>query len=204
MTILEIVQEVLSEVGEDSSDSELQTLLVGFAKSALRRFPRFTRNKMVRDKKSGTLSLNATTMSLPSGVVTVERMFYETTSGDRQEIEMPGLDQFNELYSGQASGAPQYATIRQRTVEFDRKADQEYTIYFEAIIEIDNVTSSTEFIYSSDRLEILKDGIKFYYYYDYTEDTEKGASKGSLFSDGLNKLETEHTRDEMPDQVEEA
>ena len=202
MTISEIITEVMGDVGADTTDSGLTALMLTWTKATLRRFPRFARNRMMRAKKSGSLSAAASTMSVPSGVVDILKLFYEE-SGERKEIERPGIDKFTEEYRGEGSGPPQYCIVRTNTVEFDRPADQAYTIYYECNQEIDAVASSDTWSYSSDKAEILKDGMKFYYY-GYVEDSEKRDESKGNFKAGLDTLETEYIREEIPDHVEEA
>lgn len=202
MLISEIRDEIISEIGGDTSDTELQTKILGFMKAALRRFPRHTRNRMIRGTKSGTLSAAATTMSLPSGVVSIEKAYFED-EGKRVEIVRPKLDRFTEEYRGEGVGQPQFFIVRQGTVEFNRKNDASRTIYFEAMIEIDSISAGDTWLFSSDRAEILKDGAKWYYF-TYQEDEVKEAEWKGNFLGGLKELEAEYLREEIPDHVEEA
>lgn len=198
-----LVDEVITEVGGDVDDSDLSDKVLGFTKSALRRFPRFARNRMIRAKKSGSLSAAAQTMSVPSGVVDILALFFEDSgTGKRRDIPRPGLRIFNEAYTSSGSGYPNFAIIRTNTVEFDRPADQAYTIYFEVNQEIDDIAAGDTVAFSSDRIEILKDGIK-YYYYKYVEDAELREESKAVFKGGLDELKKEYQREEMPDHVEE-
>ena len=202
MLISDLRDEIITEVGGDVSDSDLQAKVIGFIKSALRRFPRFSRNRMVRAQKTATLSAGGQTVAVPSGVVDILQAFY-VYDGRREEITRPKLSRFNEEYRTDEVGHPYYFIIRGAEVEFDRPADMEYTIYFECNIEIDAVAASDTWAYSSDRAEIMKDGAKAYYY-GYVEDEAKESKSLSLFKAGLDALEREYSREEVADHVEEA
>lgn len=202
MQISEIRDEIISEVGGDVTDSDLQAKVLGFMKSALRRFPRFTRNRMLRSQKTATLAAGAQTVAVPSGVVDILQAFY-VTDGRREEITRPKLARFNEEYRTNVTGHPNYFIVRGATVEFDRLADQAYTIHFECNAEIDAVAAGDTWAYSSDRAEILKDGAKAYYF-GYVEDEAKEGKSFQLFKAGLDALEREYSREETADHVEEA
>lgn len=202
MLISDLIDEIITEVGGDVTDTDLQTKTLGFIRSALRRFPRFTRNRMVRSQKSGSLSASAQTMAVPSGVVDILAAYY-LEAGERKDIFRPKLPRFTEEYRSTGNGSPQYFIVRTNTVEFDRPADQAYTIYFECNIEIDDVDSTDTWAHSSDRAEIMKDGAKAYYY-GYVEDEAKESKSLTLFKAGLDALEREYAREELADHVEEA
>lgn len=204
MLISDIRDEIISEIGQDTSDTDFQTKMLKYMKSALRRFPRFARNRMLVSTKSGSLSAAASTMSLPDTIVSVRKCWYQTTDNRRVEITRPGTDTFTEEYRGNGSGAPNYFIVRQDTVEFDRPADQAYTIYFESFIEIDDVAAGDTWAHSNDRAEILKDGAKMNYYVQDAEDMEKGSFYADLFAKNLKLLEAEYLREEFPDYVEES
>lgn len=205
MLVSEILTEVVTEVGADADDTALPTKLLGFAKSALRRFPRFSRNRITQGRVSGTLSAGASTMTLPAGLNMISQVFYEE-DGERREIERPKLKEFNSRYRGNSIGNPEYCIVRAdadgvQTVEFNVKADKNYTVYFESSIDIDDISASDTWPYSSDRAEILKDGIKWYYYRSIDDDL--AGDHKTDFGAGLKELEREFMREEMPDHVQE-
>jgi hypothetical protein len=202
MLISDIRDEIITEVGGDVTDSDLQAKTLGFIKAALRRFPRFTRNRMVRSQKTATLSAGGQSVAVPSGVVDILQAFY-VTDGRREEITRPKLARFNEEYRTNVYGHPNYLIVRGSTVEFDRLADKDYAITFECNIEIDAVAAADTWGFSSDRAEIMKDGAKAYYY-GYVEDEAKESKSFSLFKAGLDALEREYSREETADHVEEA
>lgn len=203
MIISDLITEMIREVGGEVDDTELETEFLGYVKAALRRFPRFCRNRMLLSQKTATLASGAQTVALPSGVISILQAFYTDTDGNRIEIDRSKLKKFNEQYNSSVTGHPFYFIVRGNTVEFDRKADQAYTITFECTIEIDDVASDDTWAYSSDRAEIMKDGAKSYYY-GSVEDDNQETKKLTLFNAGLKKLEAEYVREETADHVEEA
>lgn len=202
MLISEIRDDIILDIGGDADDTELQTKVLAWIKSALRRFPRWCRGRLLRTTKSGTLSAAATTMTLPTGTRQIFQVYYLTSDNKRIEITMPGLKFFNEQYRGNDTGVPEYCIVRGNTVEFNRKNDSARTIYFEAQGEISSVSSSDTWSWSEDESEILKDGVKFYYY-SYKEDEEQKAEYKSLFKAGLDDIDAQYVREEIPDHVEE-
>lgn len=202
MTIDDIIDELVLETGGDSDDTELRATWLSLIKAALRRFPRHAQNRMFRSKESGSLIAAAQTMNLPDGVVMVDIVFYES-EGKRFVLDRPKVDRFTELYNSSVTGAPQAFIIRGNVVEFDRVADQAYTIYFESFVSIDDVAADDTWGHSSDRVEVLKDGAKWYYYNGIAEDVEKAAGSKTDFAAGLKELSKEFQVEEMPDHVEE-
>lgn len=203
MLISEIIDEIISEIGGDSSDTNLQTKVLGYIKSALRRFPQKARSRSLVSKKSVTLSAAAQTANTPSNFIQ-ERMLWYESGGVRQEIIVKrDTKEFNLVYRSDVVGAPEYCRIYGTTIEFNRVADQEYTVYVDCFVEIDSVSVGDTWAYDSTMAEMLKDGAKFYYY-NYTEEESRIKEFGSLFAESLNDLESKYERDEHPGHVTES
>ena len=206
MTIGEIIDEVITQVGGDTDDTDLADKLLVDAKSALRRFPVFIKTGLARATKSGSLTAAATTMTKPAGIVSIIGDAWFENAGVRLPIiQKKNIDSFRPLYRGSSTGQPQYfhePTFG--TIEFDRKADQTRTIYFPCLIDMDDVTASTEWNFPSSDIEILKDGIKMGYY-DTEEDGagESSAKFERRFLAGLKKLDERYMRENYPDYIEE-
>jgi hypothetical protein len=202
MLISDIVTELITETGGDTSDTSLATLFLGFLKSTLRRLPRHTRTRYLYATKTSTLSSGSYYVSLPTGFIR-ERDVYYIDSGSRVDIPQLSFDEFNEQFNSTSTGGPQGYRIVGNTVEFLRTADKDYTIYFECTQEIDNISVSDTVTWDSSVTEIVKDGAK-YYYFDYEEDSPRATEKLTLFTAGLQKLETDFMSDEIPNYIEEA
>lgn len=204
MLISTMITEIISETGGDTSDTTLQTLIYGFIKSAMRRLPRHTRTRLLIDTSYATLSSGSHYIyPLPSDFIK-ERYVYYINNGNRINIPKLSFDDFNSQFNSTATGSPQsgYRIIGDK-VEFLRSADQDYVIYIEYFKSVDEIATTDGFFGSSDMIEIVKDGAK-YYYFDYEEDDKKATEKLALFKAGLDKLEADYLSDEIPDYVEES
>jgi hypothetical protein len=195
-----IRDEIITEVGGDTSDSTLQTLVLGFIKSALRRFPRHTRSRFLLATKSVTLSAGSYYAALPSGFIRELAVFY-LSGGGRKDI--PKTDDYNEQFNSTSLTPPSGYRIFGSNIEFVHSADQSYTIYIECSAEIDDVVAGDSFTGDSSIVEILKDGAK-HYYFDYSEDSPRASEKLGLFKAGLDKLEIDFLSDELPGYIEES
>lgn len=205
MTIQDIIDEVVGEVGGDSDDSGLQSKMLAMAKGALRRMIRHTRQRAFITTSSVTLSSGSSSASLPSGFIRElpDGGVYRVSSGSRIEIEKH--PHFNSIVNTETAAVPSYYEIRGSTIYFDRKADQDYTIYIVHFQEIDSITLATTWSFDSSLAEILKDGIKYTYYRDYVEDgTQKAQEKLALFKNGLDELDDDFMIAEHGGHIEEA
>jgi len=203
MTFEDLIDEIVGQVGGDADDTALRAKMLVNIKSALRRFPTFSKDKVFQEQKSGTLTSGSRTMALPAGIVEVSNIYCRRN--DRNElIEQPGEQVFNSKVNASGSGYPLFAIIRGSTVEFDQAADQNYTIYFESFIEIDDVEEADTWIGSSSDAETLKDGAKYYYYLYQEEGASLAAEYKSNFITALNKMEIAFSRKNTPNYVEEA
>ena len=203
MLISDIIDELITEVGGDTSDTALSTKMLGFFKSALRRFPRHTRTRLLLDTSSSALAVGTNYITPMPNDFIKERAVYYTESGNRIDIPKISFDDFNDQYNSNSSNAPQGYRIVGAKMEFLNNADREYTIYVEYFKSVDDIAAGDTFFGSSDMIEIAKDGAK-YYYYSYEEDSPMAASSLALLKAGLDKLETDFLNDEIPNYIEES
>ena len=187
MLISAIITEIVQETGGDTSDTDLAALILTCIKGALRRFPLFSRTRGIKTTSSISLTSGASSTSLPSGFINEEKVYW-LENGARRNIE--DHPNFSGIVNTQDTGVPAYYEIVGATIYFDRKADKDYTIYIEHFKEIDAVAAGDTWAFDSSTAEILKDGAKYTYYSDYTEDQNKGAEKLALFKAGLQELES--------------
>ncbi len=206
MLISEIINEIISEVGGDVDDTDLQGKLLTCAKGALRRFPLFCRNRLLIDTSYATLSSGANYITTPTGFIREanNRSVYYIESGTRKYIDKLTTSQFGDKVNTTTSGKPAFYHIVENVIEFDKNADADLVIYVEHIQEVDNVIATTNFFGSSEMLEVLKDGMKYTYYSDYVEDPAKGGEKLNLFKIGLDTLEEKFMIDEQGSHVGES
>lgn len=201
MTFATIRNEIITEVGGDTSDTSLQTLILGFIKSTLRRFPRHTRSRFLNTTKFVTLASGSSSATLPSGFIREQAVYY-VDNGGRIDIPKLSFDDFNRQFNSISVSEPTGYRIIGSTIEFLTSADKAYTIYLECSAEIDDIAAGDSFTGDSSIVEILKDGAK-HYYYDYEEDDPKASEKLGLFKVGLDKLESDFLNDELPDYISE-
>lgn len=206
MTVNDLVTEAMDEVGADSTDSTLEAKFLKFFKSTLRRLSLKARNRFLTNIISKTLASAAQTITLnTTDYFNRERHIYREASGRRIPIDKIGsVRTFDANYSSSNSGAPQfYRWYNELIIEFDRAADQEYTILIDAFVEVDAVTLATTWTASTAVAEIIKDGVKWYYAI-YNEESGLDPDKFQrLFVDGIAELDSQYMNDEMPSHIEE-
>ena len=202
MLISTIRDEIITEVGGDTTDTALATKVLGFVNSALRKFPLWSRSVFMYTTKSGTLSSGASSMSLPSGVVTIRDVYY-LSSNNRMRIEKPKSNAyFNDAVNTAATGNPNFYNVIGQTVYFDRSATDNTVIYFECAQEKDGVVATDTFTADTMVVEVLKDGVKSYYY-RYVEDDAAAKDSLTLFKNGLDELDSKYMASELGSHIDE-
>ena len=203
MTVQEIRDEIIVEIGGDSSDTTLLANILQFIKTGLRRFPLFSKQRLLLTTKYATLSAGEQTLTLPSDFIS-ERAIYHVKSGKRKRIEKQYTDTFNDSFSSDASSdtISGYRIIDDY-IEFTVKAETTLTIYIEYYKEVDDVSLTDTFFGSSAMAEVTKDFAK-YYYFMYEEDENKANHFIALAGAGLRELDAQKLEEELPSYVEEA
>jgi len=198
--ISDIIGEVIVDVGGDVADTELTTNLLSWAKSTLRRFPLFTRSRLLKTTSTITLSSGANSASLPTGFLRETFVFRKSSGSD---IEIEKHPSFKSVVNTSSSGTPLYYEIIGSTIYFDKNANADYTVYIEHSKEIDNVAAGDTWAYSSTMAEILKDGMK-YYYFSNAEDRASASDALSMMKIGLDKIEEDHMVDTCGSHIDES
>jgi len=203
MTVQEIRDEIIVEIGGDSSDTTLLANILQFIKTGLRRFPLFSKQRLLLTTKYATLSAGEQTLTLPSDFIS-ERAIYHVKSGKRKRIEKQYTNTFNDSFSSDASSdtISGYRIIDDY-IEFTVKAETTLTIYIEYYKEVDDVSLTDTFFGSSAMAEVTKDFAK-YYYFMYEEDENKANHFIALAGAGLRELDAQKLEEELPSYVEEA
>ncbi len=192
MLISEIYDEVIAEVGGDTSDTDLQALMLTFTKGALRLLPLKSRDRTLTGILSGTLTGSTQSMDLPTGFiqeVSSESIYYLDTNRKIPIVRYQG-DDFRTIWSNNITGKPKYFHIYGKTIEFDRKAETDMTIYFECIKEVSDVVAGDTFVGNDTVIACLKELIKKIYYFDYEEDSSRGKIAMAIASDLLGELDS--------------
>jgi len=204
MLISEIRDELISEVGGDSDDTELQTKIFGFIKSAMRQLPRHVLSRTLLTTASVSLSANANSVSLPSDFVSERYVYRKNTEGKPVEIRKLSWTKFHEE-NPTIAGSIYYYTIRGKTIYFDKKSVSADTIYIEHFKQQVGASfaASDSFFGNDDEIETVKNLVKEIYYGDYQEDEKKAARATKKAALAINSMNADYERLELPTHVEE-
>ena len=203
MLISEIIGEIISEVGEDSEDTALSAALLSFAKGAIRKIQLFSRERLLIGTSYATVSEGSNYLTTPTGFIREISIYY--MDGDvRKVLEKLTESEFASRYNEGTNGTVSYYRIVGNVIEFDHNSDTDRVIYVEHYKEVDDVTADTNFFGNSSMIEVLKDGMKAGYYFEYVEDEPKGDKKMSLFKAGLDELESKFMMAEQGNYIGEA
>jgi len=204
MLLSEIITEVISDVGGDTTDTDLQGKMLIFAKGALRRFPLFSRSRLLIGTSYATLEVGENYLTTPTGFIREISIYYVETDGNRKYIIKLTEGEFGSRVTTD-SGTISYYRIVGNVIEFDRNTDTERVVYVEHHKEVDNLSLTDDFFGNTSMLEIMKDGIKATYYEDYTEDTTGRGNKAlGRFKAGLDELEAQFLMSEQGEYITES
>lgn len=207
MLISAIITEIVLEVGGDSSDSTFSTNMLTFLKAGLRRIPAFIRDRVFITIDSVTLSSGSATASLSglaSGLVKERAVWYVGDNNARIPIHRPpSINFFHENYNPSGSGAPQFYHIYGSTIEFDKKANQAYTIGLDYFKEVSSIVAGDTFIGNEQMLEAVKDFCKMVYYRGYEEDEAKASQFERTGKELIAQLQEEYEDQELGTHIEE-
>ncbi|MFA6142506.1 MAG: hypothetical protein WC738_04335 [Candidatus Omnitrophota bacterium] len=203
MKIQDITNEIISETGGDSTDTDLYTKMFGFLKAALRRLPRFVLTRTLLSTASVSLSALANSASLPAGFVKERFVYRKDTGGQKIEIKHSNYEEFNKV-NNDLTGSIYFYDIVGKTIYFDHKAEAADTIYVECFKNDTSALAGTDdFFGNDDEVETVKDLTKYIYYKDYEEDMEKAAASKQDAASGIATMKSDYLRQQQG-YVEEA
>jgi len=201
MTVQDMIDEITTVTGD--SDSTTQAKILIFVKDALRRLPRFAKERSIINRTTLTLAKDAQTIDISTLTDFFEEysMWIEI-DGRREFILKPNKDAFNKIYSSNATGRPQLFRIveNSNTIEFERKADKAYSVIFEYLGNNSNVTAVSTLIFRDDINLIIKD-LTWEQVHTDREEISKHDEKLAKGVAGLDQLEIAFHRQEDPDFV---
>lgn len=201
LTISQILTEIITEVGGDTSDASFDDIMLVFLKSGIRKIPAFIKDRLllVEETKILTTSSQSIDLStLSNGFIKEENIWYVGSSGQRIPIIRPISRQyFNSIYSISGSGKPSYYVINGKTMMFDKPADVNITIGLNFFKEISNITTSDTFFGDERILEACKSLCKEGYYLDYEEDAAKSDKHANKALNILLELEGDYEDQEQ-------
>jgi len=185
MLISEIRDEIIDEVGGDSTDTDLQTKIVNFIRAALRRLPNRIKDRTLITISYATLSGGAYSLTLPDNFISERDVWRESSTGKRIQIVRKGTDVFRGLANQSTPGSISYYIVYAKTMEFDKQADLDVVIYIDHFKSVGTIA-------------------KAIYYGDYEEDQEKGDRKLKLALSELDKINAHYQAENLPTHVEES
>ena len=176
MLISDIINEIVIEVGGDTSDTTLVTKMLGFFKAGYRRMPAFVRDRNFYAVASYALPAQSNTMSVDSfaGFIREREVWFEGDNKIHIPIYKPlDIGFFHRVLAPEVAGKPRYYAIHGRTMQFDRMADAALVIgvdYVKAVsvLELTDTWEADEQI-----MEAAKHFCKMVYFSDYEEDLNK-------------------------------
>lgn len=206
MLISEIRDEIINEVGQDTTDTAFQTKMLGIMKAALRKLPEAARDKSITTVGSVTIAAGYYSATLPTDFLKElgPKSFWYVSGAQREVVERIPRDEFNRMFSSDIRGTPTYCSITGKTIEIDLAAVETFTLYIEYFKSVWNVVAGDTFAGLDNLIECLKEFTKGIYYADYEEDTEKGALHLSLAKDHANKIKSDFMEETMGSHVQES
>jgi len=207
LTISQIITEIVTEVGGDTSDSDFAASMLVFFKSGIRKVPIFARDRLILTQEEITLSASAQTLDLSTttkGFIRENHVWYVGDNGVRVKISQPpSREYFNNLYNTNSTGKPTYYIINGKTMQFEKKADEDLTIGIEFFKELSDIATGDTFFGDERLVEACKGLCKHVYYRDYEEDSSKGREHQEEAREILFILEGEYEDQELAGHIVE-
>ena len=201
LLISEVITEIVTEVGGDTTDTTFAATMLVFLKSGMRKFPTFIKDRLLLVEETLTLALSAQTLdltTLSNGFLKENSVWYVGSNSNRLPITPPPTrDYFNRIYNTSGTGKPIYYVINGKTMQFDKKADEALTIGIQFFKEISNILTTDTFFGDERSLEACKHLCKQGYYLDYEEDDTKYLRHKSDAGDILLELESDYEDQEQ-------
>lgn len=201
LTIEQVITEIVTEVGGDTTDTTFAATMLVFLKSGMRKFPAFVRDRLLLVQEELTLAINTQEIDLTGlteGFLKENYVWYTTTTGNRIPIiQPPSRSYFNDIYNTDSTGKPLYYIIIGKTMQFEKKADEAVTVGIEFFKEISDISTSDTFFGDERTLEACKSLCKQGYYLDYEEDSAKSDRHERNADKILFELESDYEDQEL-------
>lgn len=177
LTIEEVITEIVTEVGGDTSDTTFAATMLVFLKSGMREFPAFVKDRLLLTIEQLTLSTNTQELdltTLTAGFLKENHVWWLGSTNNRlQIIPPPYREYFNQIYNTSGLGKPIYYIVNGKTMYFEKKTDEDITVEIEFFKEISDITTTDTFFGDERTLQACKHLCKKGYYQDYEEDRTK-------------------------------
>ena len=206
LTIDNVLDELIKEVGGDTTDSDFKDDMFGFMKAGIRHIPAFIRSRLFIALDTKALAASAYSIDLSTldpGFIKERAVWWVTTEGKRDPIDRANSNsEFNQLFAPNSNGSPRVYRVYDKTMEFDRSANIQYTIGLEYFKEVSAIETADTFFGDDSLLEAVKHFTKMVYYGDYEEDKVKKDSHQKDGGDIIFELEGDFEAQEMGGYVE--
>jgi hypothetical protein len=204
MTIQEIRDEIVEEIGGDSADTTLLTRIFNVIRSAMRRLPKHVISRTLASIESVSLSAGNNSTTLPTTFIKETYVYRKGADGNKITITKSSADRFNEINDTESGDIQRYRILG-KTIYFDRKTIAADTIYIECFkSQVGSLALSSDFFGNDDEVETVKSLAKMIYYRDYEEDKEKADDHKSDAAVGMAAMKADYMIKELPSHVEES
>ena len=201
MTIQQIIDEIITEIGGDADDSELDGKVLVCLKSGLRRIPAFIKDRLFLAQGSVSLTTGNYEVSLSAmspGFVKERAIWYVGNNNMRVPIiPAPSKEFFHSIITINSTGKPSYYRIYGKTMQFNIKASSTLTIGLDYFKEVSSVVVGDTFFGNEQTVEAVKDYCKMIYYSDYEEDMEKSLNHDRMGKELIVELQREYEEQEL-------
>lgn len=204
MTIQEIRDEIVEEIGGDSSDADLLTRIFNVIRAAIRRLPKHVLARTLATVENVSLVAGSSSASLPAAFIKETYIYRKGADGQKIKIDKLSAERFNEINDTDTGDIFKYRIIA-KTIYFDKKTIADDTIYIECFkSQVGSMTIASSFFGNDDEVETIKSLAKVIYYRDYEEDTEKAELHKGDAAAGIAAMKSDYMIRELPSHVEEA
>jgi hypothetical protein len=210
MTIQEIIDELSIEVGGDTSDSDLQTVMFVCLKAGFRRIPALIRQRIFVKQASMTVAsgLYENSLASISGFIRERAIWYLDSNNVRVPI-LPArsIQDFHNSFSPNLYGKPARYMVYNNGgvlyIQFDRRTDQAITVGFDYFAAVSAISLSDNFIGDEQLMECVKGFSMERYYRNYEEDKQKADDNKAAANELLLQLEGDYEAEELSGYVED-
>ena len=205
MIISDIITEILTEVGGDSSDTTLVDNMLVYFKSGLREIPALVRDRNFYFTSTYTLPAASNTMALSNfpGFIREREVWFQGDNLVHIPIYVPpSLQYFQKIVTPNSPGKPFYRIIYGQTMQFDKKVDAGVIIGIDYLKAVSSITVSDTWEPNEQILQCAKYFCKKVYW-QYQEDLQKATDCERQGKEIAQKLEEEFEVQELGGYVDE-
>lgn len=209
MTNQAIIDEISVEVGGNTSNSALQSILFVCLKSGFRRIPALIRNRIFVKQGSITIGNGLYEGSLASitGFIKERAIWYLDSNNVRVPIlPQRSVQDFHNRFSPNLYGKPARYMIYNNSnvlyIQFDRRTDQSLTVGVDYFCSVSAIELTDTFIGDEQLIECVKGYAMERYYRNYEEDKQKADDNKAGADQLLLQLEGDYEAEELGGYVE--